>query len=157
MFNSKKIKKFIKYYFFGESLKEMEMNRILDKISNKKKLEDKEIEFLNLYQQTSDDDLRDFVYLSKNSTFSKVSQLIENGKKVICDLHDKDGRIGLQIIGLENDFEKERCVLNLKGGETYFLYDKFLYNIIYNTKKGEYSLQEQDEYYEKIEAKNGED
>jgi hypothetical protein len=32
-----------------------------------------------------------------------------------------------------------------------------LYNIIYNIKKDEYSLQEQDEYFEKIEASNGDD
>ena len=36
--------------------------------------------------------------------------------------------------------------------ETHQLHDRFLYNIIYNNIKKEYSLQEQDEYYEKIEA-----
>ena len=33
-----KIKKILKYYLFGESVKEMEMNRILDKVSGKSKL-----------------------------------------------------------------------------------------------------------------------
>ena len=32
--------------------------------------------------------------------------------------------------------------------------DSNLYNLIYNIKKDEYSLEEQDEYFEKIESKN---
>ena len=35
--------------------------------------------------------------------------------------------------------------------EHHKLHDKFLYNLIYNTKKNEYSLEEQDEYFEKLE------
>jgi hypothetical protein len=30
----KKVKKILKYYLFGESLKEMEIDRILDKVSD---------------------------------------------------------------------------------------------------------------------------
>jgi hypothetical protein len=151
------LKRFFKRLIFRESTKEMELNNILEKVSKKKKLTEGEIKFLNQYQQTSDDDIKDYLYLSKNSVFQKVTQLIDKGKKVICDLHDRDGKIGLQIIGLQNLFEDESCILKLKGGSTHNLYDKFLYNLIYNVKKGEYSLQEQDEYFEKIEAKNGED
>lgn len=152
-----KLTKIIKHYLLGYSLKEMEMNRILEKISTKKILSQREKSFLELYQSTRDEDLKDFVYLSKNSTFSKVSQLLEKGKKVICDLHDKDGKIGLQVISIENQFETEKCILTFKNKETHFLHDKFLYNIIYNVKKDEYSIQEQDEYFEKITAKNDED
>jgi hypothetical protein len=42
----------------------------------------------------------------------------------------------------------------MKGNETYKLQDRFLYNIIYNQKLNKYSLQEQGEYYEKIEQNN---
>ena len=38
--------------------------------------------------------------------------------------------------------------------EIHKLHDKFLYNLIYNIKRNEYSLEEQDEYFEKIESKN---
>lgn len=145
-----KFKKFIKYYLLGESVKEMELNRILDKVNMKKKLTDREISFLNLYQDTKDDDMKDLMYLSKNSTSEKVKSLIERGKKVICDLKDRNGKIGLQILEIENDFENDVCVIKMKGNETHKLHDRFLYNIIYNTKKDEYSLQEQDEYFEKI-------
>ena len=154
--NDMKIRKLIKYYLLGESVKEIELNRILDKINFKKKLSDKEINFLNLYQVTRDDDMKDFMYLSKNSTYDKVKDLIDKSRRVICDLHDRDGKIGLRIIDIENDFEEDECILHLKGDETFVLEDKFLYNLIYNKNRDEYSLQEQDEYYEKIEASNGE-
>ena len=96
-----KIRKLIKYYLLGESVKEIELNRILDKINFKKKLSDKEINFLNLYQVTRDDDMKDFMYLSKNSTYDKVKDLIDKSRRVICDLHDRDGKIGLRIIATQ--------------------------------------------------------
>jgi len=152
-----KIKKLIKYYLLGESIKEIELNRILDKISAGKKLTKKEINFLNLYQHTREESMKDFMYLSKNSTFSKIEDLLANGKKVICDLHDRNGRFGLPITRVENIFEEDVCTILMKGGERHMLEDKFLYNIIYNQKKDEYSLQEQDEYFEKIEAGSNDD
>ena len=39
----------------------------------------------------------------------------------------------------------------MKHGENHRLHDKFLYNLIYNIKRDEYSLEEQDEYFEKLE------
>lgn len=147
-------KKFIKHYLLGESVKEIELNRILDKVSKKQNIEDKEKNFLDLYNSTSEEDMKDYMYLSKNTTFSKIKSLIEKGKVVICDLHDKNGKIGIKIKDIENDFENESCLMTLKNEETCKLEDKFLYNIIYNSKKDEYSLQEQAEYYEKIPVKN---
>lgn len=155
--NDMKIKKLIKYYLLGESIKEIELNRILDKINNNKKLTKKEISFLNLYQITREEEMKDFMYLSKNSTYDKIKDLIEKDKKVICDLHDRDGKIGLRIVDLENDFEDNECILYLKDEMVVKLEDKFLYNLIYNHKKDQYSLQEQDEYYEKIESSNEND
>lgn len=152
-----KIKKLIKYYLLGESIKEIELNRILDKIGAGKKLTKKEIGFLNLYQDTREENMKDFMYLSKNSTFSKVEDLLASGKKVVCDLHDRSGKFGLRITKVENDFEEDGCIVFMKGGECHRLEDKFLYNIIYNGKRDEYSLQEQDEYYEKIEAGSDDD
>jgi hypothetical protein len=144
------LKKIIRYYILGESIKEIEMNRILDKISKKLKLTKKELNFLNLYNETSKSDDKDFMMISKNMVFKKVSELLSKNRKVICNLHDRDGKIGLQIISTENRFEDDECLLNLKGGETHKLHDKFLYNLIYTTKKDEYSLEEHDEYFEKL-------
>ena len=152
-----KIKKLIKYYILGESIKEIELNRILDKISGSKVLSEKEMNFLNLYQLTREDYMRDFMYLSKNSAYYRIEELLNNKRTIICNLHDKYGRFGLKVVGIENVFEEDICTITMKGGEKHRLDDRFLYNLIYSIKKDEYSLQEQDEYFEKIEAKNGED
>ena len=149
-----KIKRIIKYYLFNESVKEMELNKILDKVSNRKSLTIRERNFLELYKTTREEDMKDFLYISKNSAFKKISELLEIGKKVICDLHDRNGKIGLEITGIENNFEEDTCIITMKGEEKHQLHDKFLYNLIYSIKKDEYSLQEQDEYFEKIESKD---
>lgn len=148
------VKRLIKYYLLGESLKEIEMNKILDKISRKKTLSKREKNFLELYNETSEDDTKDYMMLSKNVAYKRVKQLLDRQKKVICDLHDRDGKIGLQIIEIDNDVEKEFCEMKIKDGSIVKLQDKFLYNIIYSIKKDNYSLIEQDEYFEKIEHKN---
>lgn len=149
-----KISKLFKYYVLGESIKEIEMNRILEKISKKIRLTKREKEFLDLYNQTSKNDDRDYMMLSKSSASKKIKELLDKSKKVICDLHDRNGKFGLQIIDIEDDFESETSIVIMKSEETHKMHDKFLYNIIYNVKKNEYSLQEQDEYFEKIEVKN---
>ncbi len=146
-----KINRIIKYYLFGESLKEIEMNRILDKISKKSKLTNREKSFLELYNSTQfKDDDRDWMMLSKTTVSHKIKELIKCGKVVICDLHDKNGKFGLQIIEVDDNIEEDYSLIKMKGEENHKLLDKFLYNLIYNTKKDQYSLQEQDEYFEKI-------
>ena len=130
-----KIKKIIKYYLLGESLREIELNRILDKIGKKKKLSTRERDFLDLYQATREDEMKDFMLLSKNATFAKIKDLLENDKKIICNLEDNNGRFGLLITNIENDFEEDNCIISMRGNEKHTLEDRFLYNIIYNIKK----------------------
>lgn len=147
----KKIERFIKYYLFNESIKQMEVKRIMDKVSRKKQLTKREQSFLELYNSTQKEEMKDFLYLSKNTTFSKILELLERKIKVICNLHDKNGKFGMEIIKIENNFEEETCTITMVHDEHHKLHDKFLYNLIYNTKKNEYSLEEQDEYFEKLE------
>jgi hypothetical protein len=149
-----KISKLFKYYVLGESIKEIEMNRILDKISKKVRLTKREKEFLDLYNQTSKTEDRDYMMLSKSVASKKVKELLEKGKKVICDLHDRNGKFGLQIIDIIDDFDSEESLIIMKSDEKHKMHDKFLYNIIYNIKKNEYSLQEHDEYFEKLKVNN---
>jgi len=149
-----KIKRLVRYYILGESLKEIEMNRILEKISKKIRLTKREDSFLNLYNETSDDDHRDFMMLSKNVTYRKVKDLLQKSKTIICDLTDRDGKISLPIVDIKNNIEEETCLVIMKDNQSQSLHDKYLYNIIYNIKKDNYSLQEHDEYFEKIEASN---
>jgi len=149
-----KFKKFISYLNLRESLKEVELNQILDKISKKLKLTYGEESFLNKFGKVKDDDLKDYKMLSIQSTFDKISDLIDNNKKVICNLFDKNGKIGMQIISIYNDYENEICILELKNGEKIDLKDNYLYNIIYNIQKDSYSLEAEDEFFEKIPVKN---
>jgi hypothetical protein len=95
--------------------------------------------------------------ISKNVVYKKIKDFLLINKKVICDLHDRNGKIGLPIIDIKNHIEDEDCIVIMRDGETHKLHDKFLYNLIYNVKKDEYSLEEHDEYFEKLTIGNGED
>ena len=147
-------KKFISYLNLSESLKEIELNKILDKISKSINLSSKEKEFLGKYDNISDDDLKDFRMLSLQSTFERIQELIDKNKKVICNLIDRDGKINTEIISLYSDYENEKYILKLKNKEEITLKDNYLYNIIYNIQKDSYSLQAEDEFFEKIPVKN---
>lgn len=147
-------KKFLSYFKLDESLKEIRLNQILDKISKKIKLSKSEQDFLDHYDETSDEDIMDFKMLSKESTFSKIVELLESNKKVICNLIDRDGKIGIQIVQIYNRYDDETSIMTLKNGEKIKLKDNILYNIIYNTDKDEYSLEMEDEFFEKLPVKD---
>lgn len=148
------LEKVIKYYLLGKSLKEIEANRILDKISKGQPISDREKRFLDLYNHTTDDLEKDFMYLSKNTAYERIKILLDNKKIIVCDLYDRDGRIGLNIQSIENNFNSENCVIFMTHDTVHTLEDRFLYNLIYNHKKDKYSLQVQDEYFEKINIDN---
>ena len=134
------------------------MNRILDKIYRKVNLTDREKGFLELYNQTvNKPEDKDWMMLSKSATSTKVKELIELDYKVICDLHDRNGKIGLQILNIVDDIESDFSTIIMKGEEKHKLQDKFLYNLIYSVKKNQYSLQEHDEYFEKLTVGGNED
>ena len=147
-------RKFISYLNLSESLKEVELNKILDKISKSINLSSKEKEFLGKYDNIKDDDLKDFKMLSLQSTFEKLQGLIDNNKKVICNLSDRNGKIGIQIVSIYSDYENEIYILNLKNGEKIELKDNYLYNIIYNLQRDAYSLETEEEFFEKLPVRN---
>lgn len=149
-----KFKKFISYFKFNESFKETRLNQILDKLSNRIKLTNQEQDFLDNYSQINDEDLMDYKMLSKESTYDRINSLLMSGKKVICNLHDRDGRIGLEIKSIQNDFQTETSILTLKNGEKIQLKDNILYNILHNQHKNEWSLEMEDEFFEKIPIDN---
>ena len=94
-------------------------------------------------------DDRDYMLLSKNVTYEKVRQLLDNNKKVVCDIHDRDGLIGLLIQDVTNNISKDECKVIMRD-MTILLNERFLYNIIYDVNKNRYSLQEQAEYMGKL-------
>lgn len=149
-----KFKQWLRLFDLRESLKDSELNRILDKISDGLKLTNSEQTFLNKYDSIKEDDLKDFTHLSRETTYQKIRELLDLNKKVVCDLYDRNGKIGLYITSITNNYNEGTCTLNLKGGETTNMTDNYLYNLIYNIQKDEYSLEVQDEYFEKIPVKD---
>ena len=149
-------KEWLKIFNLRESLKDSELNRILDKISDGLNLTSAEKIFLDKFDSVKEDDLKDYTHLSRDVTYQKIRDLLDNNKKVCCDLYDKNGKIGLYIISINNNYNEGICKMNLKGGEVADLSDNFLYNLIYKSNKDEYSLQTQDEYFEKIPISNDE-
>lgn len=125
------------------------MDKILNKVS--KKISHNKERFSYLSNDLFD---KDYMMISKNTVFKKVKNLLENDKTVICNLTDRYGKIGQPITDISNNFESDSCQIIMKGDIKHNLYDRYLYNIIYNIKKDRYSLEEHDEYYEKIESKN---
>lgn len=149
-----KFKKFISYLNLRESLKEIELNSILDKIAKRMKLTTGEERFLDTYDKVKEDELKSFAMLSRQSATEKIDSLIESGKKVICNLEDRSGKIGLEIISTENIPDEEITLLKLKHSEVYKMKDNFLYNLIFDIKKNIYSLEASDEFFEKIPIRN---
>lgn len=140
------IKKLIRYYLLGESIRKIETDRILNKISKKKTLSNREERFIQLSKQA--DENKDWMLLSKNVAYTKIKNLITKDSIIICNLKDRDGKIGMPILDIQN--EELKCVLYMKDFK-YDMHDNFLYNLIFDTKKKRYSLEEHDEYFEKIE------
>lgn len=148
-------KRFMNYVNrFNESVKDELLNKILDKISSKQSLSQKEQEFLNKFNDIDDEDVIDFRMQSKESTYNKIKELLEEGKKVICNLIDRDGKIGIQITSIFNNYEDENCTMTLKNKEKVVLKDNLSYNIIYEFNSDSYSLEMEDEFFEKIPVKD---
>lgn len=137
--------------FIKESLRDDELNRILDKMNDNSPLTNSEREFLSKYKSTNDDDYKDKRYLTNIDVFQTISRLIDNDRKIVCNLFNSNND-GIDIIGI--DISSDDYKLLLKNKKTISLKDKYLYNIIYNFIKDEYSLEIQDEYYEKVPIKN---
>lgn len=148
------IKKFISYFNFSQSIKEIELNKILDKISRKIKLSPEEKTFLGNYEQVIEDDIKNYKLLTPLSTFQKLQELISKNKKIICNIEDRNGKIDIQIKEVYSDYENESYFLILKNEQKVKLQDNFFYNILYILKKDYYSLESEEEFFEKISVKN---
>jgi hypothetical protein len=145
-------KKFImKYNFIKETLKDKYLNQILEKIGKGDSISKGEKEYLDNYESKNFSP-EDFSHLSTSQLIYKIEELLKNENVVYCDLYDKNGKIGIKINHTE--YKEDGCVLILKNGEKVKLQDNLLYNIYYIVKENKYSLQQQDEYYEKISVKN---
>ena len=149
-----KIRNLRRYIVLRDSIKDLRLNKILDEMILKKKISDRDKEFLSKYDEIVESDVIDLSHLSKNDAYSKIKLLLGNKKRVICDLYDRDGKIDDDIIGIENDFEDDLCTIYLKHGETIELHDRYLYDIRYDFDSDSYSLWRGEEFYEKISIDN---
>jgi len=143
----------IKHSSISDSIKDSELNRILEKISSGIELSKNEQVFLGKFPSIEEEDLISQSHLSLQKTHEIVNSLLKKSKKVICDLYDRDGKIGIQISSSE-EFNGDYFLVNLRGGETFKLKDNYLYSIFYYISKDEYSLQIQGEYSEKLYVNN---
>jgi hypothetical protein len=146
--NIMKYKQFLKSIRLDESNKDNFLNDILDKISNKSKLSEREKDFLNNYEDIDNDDIIDYNLLNNNLVYTKVSKILSLGKSVIFNLTDKDGKIDSPIISI--DGYDGKIWANVKSHGEVNIPDNKFYNLIYNFKDDSYSLEDHDEYYEEI-------
>ncbi len=144
-----KFRKFVKN--INESVKEISLNRILDKISKRDTISDGERNFLDNYSKVDD---KDYNMISKEQVVKIIHTLIDSGREVICNLYDRDGLVSKRIVSIDNNFQDDESSLVLKGGEVFKMEDRFLYNLIWDMDKDLYSLESYSEYYEKIPISN---
>jgi len=149
----KNLRRIFSSFKLTENLKEIELNSILEKISKRKSINSNEKNFLETFESIQDDDLKSFSLLSRQTATEKINDIINKNKTIICELEDRDGKIGQSIIDTSNDYENELTILKFKNKQVFKMKDNFLYNINYNLKKNIYTLEKSDEFYEKISAK----
>jgi hypothetical protein len=153
--NVMNFKKFLSYFSLKESyFKDSKLNSILDKMNKGVSITSREQNFLDNYDNIIDDEFKDVKMLTANSTFNQIITLLEKNKKIICNLSDRNGAIGLPIKKIEKNYENEKIIIEVSGGEKLELKDNFFYEINYNFDKDNYSLETSDEFFEKIPVKN---
>lgn len=141
----------MKYNFIKETLKDRYLNQILEKIGMGKDITKGEREYLENFDSNNFNP-EDMSHLSNSQLIFKIEELLKNGSIIYCDLCDRDGKIGIKI--QKTEYINEDCYLILKNNEKVKLQDNLLYNIYYIVKENKYSIQQQDEYYEKVSIKN---
>lgn len=140
-----------KFRRYIKELKSMELAKILKSIGSKS-TKPSGINYIHI--EKSDEVRRDYLLLSKSRTCDIIKEILDNELTVVCNLTDRDGKVGLKISEVYDDIQFEYSTLLLKDGSRHNLYDRFLYNIKYVNKKDHFSLEEHDEYFEKLTVKN---
>ena len=146
--------KFNEWVNMSESVKDSELNRILDKIGSGDALTPMEQRFLKTFNDNTDEYYQDFEFLTKNDVFDRIKDVLSSGRKVYYDIYNGHDGSENEILSVNNFMDDDECFVILKNDKKVKLKDNYLYNMIYNMKKDEYSLQSQDEFYEKLPVKN---
>jgi len=123
-----------------------ELNKVLDKISQKNQLSQREYDFLDKFGTIDEEDFKDYNFLSLMDLFYIMNKIDKN---IILNIKDREGKINQQILEVHYRYEDCKIYLILKHGD-YTLTDNFLYKLEYEFKHDNYSLDIESEYYEKI-------
>lgn len=144
----------LKSLTINESRKNDFLNSILDKISKKMNITDSEKNFLDKFDDIVEDDIKDKNFLSNDDAFLEIDKILDSKKMIICNLSDRDGKLGHKISNISRDYKNDKIILTFDNNKEFILKDNFLYNIKYILDNNNYSLESQDEYFEKIPLKN---
>lgn len=96
-------------------------------------------------------DHKDYMLISSQRVVTVIKKLLPSFK-VRCELNDRNGRIGILITSINEDINHDKYSILLNNNKIIKLEDRYLYNVIFNNIKQEYSVLEHDEYYEKVES-----
>ena len=71
-----KFKKWLKIANLNESIKDIYLNYILDKLSSGESLSNNEKDFLDNISNINDDDIKDYTHLTSKESYSKIYSLL---------------------------------------------------------------------------------
>lgn len=135
-----------------KSLKEQAMDKILDKMSTGRGLTPNEAAFMAVQGPIPDSDLRDFMLVSSFEACTRVASLLDHGLRVTCNLRDRDGVIGDDVVS--SSVTGDRSTITLAGRLTIELLPSFLYDLTFSMRDFRYSLESDHEFYELAPIKN---
>ena len=135
-----------------ETLKDRAMNRILEKISGNRPLTERERYFLSVQQLIPDSALVDYMLVTSTDVARRISEALELGVEVACNLRDRDGAIGAKV--LSSKVMGGKSEIEVRGHGRMELRQNCLYDLRFSTTHLRYSLESDHEYYELAPVKN---
>jgi hypothetical protein len=135
-----------------ETLKDKAVNRILEKISDNQPLTTREKGFLNLQQSIPDHDLVEYMLVTPTEVVNKISDILDMGVEIVCNLRDRDGVMGAKV--LSGELNEGRPLIEVTGHGKIELRQNCLYDLRFSTKHLRYSLESDHEFYELVPVKN---
>lgn len=127
-------------------LAERAVNHVLDKVSSGRRLTPRERAFMEIVKSHPHLDMVDHMLVSNTQAARKVTQMLDLGIGVVCNLRDRDGKMGAPVLSAEVDGEHARIAI--EGHLILDLKPSMLYDLTFSTSDFRYSLESDHEYYE---------
>lgn len=142
-----------KMNLINESIKDKYLNYLLDKISDGNKINKDQTDFLNNFKDINDKYIKDYTYTTHFNTYLTIMDLLNNNTQILYKIKDNMDDFDQKINNISRDVD-DKIYITLNNGNKKEIKDNFLYNLNFNIDTFEYSLSQQDEYFEKIPLKN---